>query len=72
MCCWTCQAMSLLRGHPSQEVLLFVHGFNTTFNYGIRASAVKGRALRKPLTVCLAWPSNPPGEGAGWLIKRVR
>ncbi|CAB1118442.1 unnamed protein product [Ectocarpus sp. CCAP 1310/34] len=67
----TRQAMSLLRDHPSQDVLLFVHGFNTTFNYGIRASAVKGRALRKPLTVCLAWPSNPPGEGAGWLIKRV-
>ncbi|CAM9552550.1 unnamed protein product [Ectocarpus sp. 12 AP-2014] len=65
------EAMSLLRGHPSQDVLLFVHGFNTTFNYGIRASAVKGRALRKPLMVCLAWPSNPPGEGAGWLIKRV-
>ena len=64
--------MSLLKGHPSRDVFLFVHGFNTSFNFGVRGSAVKGRALKKSLTVCLTWPSNPPGEGAGWLIKRVR
>lgn len=63
--------MSLLKGHPSGDVFLFVHGFNTSFNYGVRGSTVKGRALKKGLTVCLTWPSNPPGEGAGWLIKRV-
>eukprot|EP00752_Nemacystus_decipiens_P009822 g8764.t2 len=65
------EAMSLLKGHPSRDVFLFVHGFNTSFNFGVRGSAVKGRALKKSLTVCLTWPSNPPGEGAGWLIKRV-
>lgn len=64
--------MSLLKGHPSRDVFVFVHGFNTSFNFGVRGSAVKGRALKKSLTVCLTWPSNPPGEGAGWLIKRVR
>lgn len=64
--------MSLVERHPSRDVFLFVHGFNTTFNFGVRSGAMKGRALKKGLTVCLAWPSNPPGEGAGWLIKRVR
>ena len=58
-------------GHPSREVFVFVHGFNTPFSFGVKTTAAQGRALRKGLTVCLAWPSDPPGEGAGWLIKRV-
>lgn len=63
--------MALLMGHPSRDVFVFVHGFNTPFGFGVRTAAAQGRALRKGLTVCLAWPSDPPGEGAGWLIKRV-
>ena len=66
------QAMALLAGFPSRDIFVYVHGFNTPFGYGVRSVAVKGRALRKGLSVCLAWPSNPPGEGAGWLIKQVR
>ena len=65
------QAMALLIGHPSRDVFMFVHGFNTPLCFGVRTTAAQGRALRKSLTVCLAWPSDPPGEGAGWLIKRV-
>lgn len=63
--------MSLLASHPSDDVFVYVHGFNTPFGYGVRSIAVKARAFKKSLGVCLAWPSNPPGEGVGWLIKQV-
>lgn len=63
--------MALLTGHPSRDVFVFVHGFNTPFGFGVRSTAIMARAMKKTLSVCLGWPSNPPGEGAGWLIKQV-
>lgn len=63
--------MALMAGHPSNDIFVYVHGFNTPYGFGVRSIAVKARAFKKSLAVCLGWPSNPPGEGVGWLIKQV-
>ncbi|CAN0317232.1 unnamed protein product [Discosporangium mesarthrocarpum] len=63
--------MSQLALHPAQDAFVFLHGFNTGFNFATRSAALFARAFRRDLCVCLTWPSDPAGEGVGWIVKQV-
>lgn len=50
--------------------LVYVHGFNTGLVFAARSAALYGRAFRRTLVVCFAWPSNPPLPKT-WAISAV-
>jgi trimeric autotransporter adhesin len=64
-------ALSLVKGHPAQRALVYVHGFNNNLAHAARTAGLFSRCLHMPLMILLTWPSDPSSQGRGWLIEKV-
>jgi esterase/lipase superfamily enzyme len=64
-------ALSLVKGHPAQQALVYVHGFNNNLAHAARTAGLFSRCLHMPLMLLLTWPSDPSSQGRGWLIEKV-